>query len=173
MKTTQYPRPGHTYTLQQIEKELYLRDSPSLGFHAPIGRSVIQNSHMTVDDLLGVPGWSDTLWEYVRETEEWVPVFRYAGDTAVLADLLHLEVDLDPYPDGPTPTYWAVPKAFPRTQYYELSADGLTFESPAELREPWPGKSKKHAVSEFYPHAVSLIETWKANGGCAVFSWFI
>lgn len=88
----QYPQRGQVYTLKEIENDLELRDSPFLRFfpqkvrllgEKEAGIQVIQQSHTA--DLSDVPGWADTKWYYVRETEEWIPLFRAVDDAEIEA----------------------------------------------------------------------------------------
>ncbi len=88
----QYPQRGQTYTLKEIETELELRDSPFLRFipqkvryahERDAGIQVIQSSNVV--DLHQLEGWADTEWVFVRETEEWIPLFRAKDDAAIEA----------------------------------------------------------------------------------------
>ncbi|UAW96754.1 hypothetical protein pEaSNUABM22_00267 [Erwinia phage pEa_SNUABM_22] len=88
----QYPQRGRVYTLKEIENELELRDSPFLRFvpqkvrllgEKEAGIQVIQQSHLA--NLSDVEGWADTKWAYVRETEEWIPLFRAVDDAEIEA----------------------------------------------------------------------------------------
>ena len=87
----EYPRRGQVYTLKEIENELELRDSPFLRFvpqkvryvGMPAGVQVIQQAHIA--NLSELEGWADTQWSYVRETEEWIPLFRAVDDAAIEA----------------------------------------------------------------------------------------
>ncbi|QZE59509.1 hypothetical protein MPK66_gp265 [Erwinia phage pEa_SNUABM_2] len=99
----QYPLRGRVYTLREIENDLELRDSPFLRFvpqkvrlagESEAGIQVIQQSHIA--DLSDVEGWADTEWSYVRETEEWIPLFRAVDDAAIEA-LCVIEPDVSQY----------------------------------------------------------------------------
>ncbi|AWY08527.1 hypothetical protein HOT49_gp268 [Erwinia phage vB_EamM_Alexandra] len=88
----QYPLRGRVYTLKEIENDLELRDSPFLRFvsqkvryehEACAGIQVIQTSSLA--NLSDIEGWADTQWSYVRETEEWIPLFRAVDDDAIEA----------------------------------------------------------------------------------------
>lgn len=109
------PRAGQVYTLRQIEQELYLRDSACLRFTHQDVAGVIQNSHLTSEEMLSVPGFADSQWTYVRETEEWIPVFRYAGSTPI-TDFIEIEQAIDYWTGRKENDWWAVPKGFPRPQ---------------------------------------------------------
>lgn len=131
------PRSGVVYTLRQVLTQLELRDSPHLGFRAKPpaarefdiwrpadhiqwheGRAVIQESHCTTAQMLEVPGFADSLWRYVRETHEWIPVFEYAG-TAPITDFVDMEPENEKYADDMQPRgWWVTPKGLTREQYY-------------------------------------------------------
>lgn len=74
------PTPGATYSYREICETLMLRDTPCLSFFDEDGRQVIQDSHMTEEEMLEVPGFAESKWVYERETHEWIPIFRYAKD---------------------------------------------------------------------------------------------
>lgn len=102
----QYPRRGQVYSLKEIENELELRDSPFLRFvpqkvryehEACAGIQVIQTS--SVANLSDIEGWADTQWSYVRETEEWIPLFRAVDDAAIEA-LCVIEPDTSEFRSG-------------------------------------------------------------------------
>uniref|UniRef100_A0AAU7PG37 Uncharacterized protein n=1 Tax=Burkholderia phage vB_BgluM-SURPRISE13 TaxID=3159457 RepID=A0AAU7PG37_9VIRU len=112
------PRNGEIYTLADINSKLYLRDSPCLLFRHE-GKDVpIQDSHLeeTMDKL--VDGLGETQWTYIRETEEWIPVFRAVDDAEVLK-FVDIEREIDPFQKEPEKLGWhATPKGFPQQQYY-------------------------------------------------------
>ncbi|QZE60179.1 hypothetical protein pEaSNUABM35_00262 [Erwinia phage pEa_SNUABM_35] len=102
----QYPRRGQVYSLKEIENELELRDSPFLRFipqkvcmvgEREAGIQVIQTS--SVANLSDIEGWADTQWTYVRETEEWIPLFRAVDDAAIEA-LCVIEPDTSEFRSG-------------------------------------------------------------------------
>lgn len=102
----QYPQRGQTYTLKEIETELELRDSPFLRFipqkvryahERDAGIQVIQSSNVV--DLHQLEGWADTEWVFVRETEEWIPLFRAVDDAAIEA-LCIIEPDTSEFRSG-------------------------------------------------------------------------
>lgn len=106
------PKRGQTYTLKQIEEELFLRDSPCLLFVHEDVEGVIQDSHIGENISKIVPLAGESQWVYIRETDEWIPVFKF--DTKVeqrpVTDFLDLTPDTDH--DG-KPSWWATPKGFP------------------------------------------------------------
>ena len=101
------PSRGEIYTLQEIEETLHLKDSPCLLFHHNKTECVIQNSHITSEDLLGIPGFAQTLWRYIHTTEEWIPVF-VSTESSILE---FVDVAI-----GVRGGVWVTPKGFPRYQ---------------------------------------------------------
>ena len=78
----EYPFRQQTYTFSQICK-LYLRDNPCLSFQHNGIRGVIQTSHVSDEQLLSVPLMADSKWVYIRETFEWIPVFRFSDQNTI------------------------------------------------------------------------------------------
>lgn len=107
------PQRGATYTTREV-LSLELLDSPHFGFCIDGRRTVIQNSHCSDEELLAQPGMADVRWEYIRTTDEWIPVFRAVDDAAVLA-----VVDVEPsrYQYDDEGSMWVTPKGLPREQY--------------------------------------------------------
>lgn len=106
-----YPETGHIYTLEQIMRELHLRDCPALMVSFEDKLSCVQDSHLSEQELLSVPGFAKTKWRYIRETSEWIPVFHWA-DSADPKTFL----DVEPSKDDPDRYHWVTPKGFPREQ---------------------------------------------------------
>lgn len=109
------PVKGSVYTLAQVF-DLNLLDSPSLGFSYSGRQCVIQDSHVTVEELLTVPDLALTEWRYVRTTNEWIPVFEAVKNDAVIA-CVDIEPEFDPHEET-SERFWVTPKGFPRPQYY-------------------------------------------------------
>lgn len=106
------PIPQHTYTLREL-LQLDLLDSPALLFWHGNVRCVVQNCHLTEEELLSVPGMADTTWTYSRTTHEWIPIFVCKHVDALIAC-----VDIEPSKDRFDPKgHWVTPKGFPRAQY--------------------------------------------------------
>lgn len=107
-----HPKSGEVYTLFCIEKELKLDDIPCLNFK--FGRyGTVQMSHLTSEELLSIPLFADTLWQYERTTFEWIPIFRYSDRNKYpVTRFLTLEIDKE----NPS-TWWACPIGFPRKQW--------------------------------------------------------
>lgn len=89
-----FPTRGQTYTLRQILLELPLRDSAFLRFEpqkvryvglSTAGIQVIQTSALGDEHLLLDPQWENSEWVFVRETDEWIPIFRAKDDAAIEA----------------------------------------------------------------------------------------
>jgi hypothetical protein len=106
-----YPQIGQNYTLEQIVRELRLRDCPALMVQLNAKMSCVQDSHLSEQELLSVPGFAQTKWRYVRETHEWIPVFHWADATDPLTFF-----DVEPSNDDPDRYDWVTPKGFPREQ---------------------------------------------------------
>ena len=123
---TNTPVKGSTYNLVEVF-DLSLLDSPSLSFLYNGHQCVIQDSHVTVEEVLSVPGLAATEWRYVRTTSEWIPVFEAINDDAVIA-CLDIEPEIDPYaePDA-RERFWVTPKGFPRSQYYVPFSKGRVY----------------------------------------------
>lgn len=116
MADRQYPVRGLVYSAKQIETDLKLDDSAHYMFLLDKRRGVIQNSHLSVADLLSVPGMADTRWRYLRTTNEWIPLFEYAGEHDALRAVLDLEHGKDFITGKDDGHWWATPKGFPRSQ---------------------------------------------------------
>lgn len=107
-----YPQQGKEYTAEEVFK-LDLDDTPHLGFQHEGLPAIIQNSHITVEELLSVPGLAQTKWRYVFTTNEWVPIFEAVDVTEVLkcVDIVPWKCCFD------DPHWWVTPKGFPREQH--------------------------------------------------------
>ncbi len=106
MSDRKYPVKFSVYTMKQIDTELALRDSPFLYFFDSKGETqVIQTSHSS-EDLSNYAEWSELRFKYLRETEEWIPLFFVdSEDNAKLLELLGSGKD-----EGGETLYW--PKVF-------------------------------------------------------------
>ena len=109
------PVRGQLYTLREVYN-LNLRDSPHLGVVIDGNSSVVQDSHVTTEEMLSVPGFADTKWEYIRETHEWIPIFRYAKVNPPITDFVDYEPENSEWAlkEG---GLWVTPKGFTREQY--------------------------------------------------------
>lgn len=113
-----YPKRYQSYTAEEIFKVLYLRDNPSLSFWHQNIRGCIQQSHMTEEEIFSVPGFKDSKWIYIRETHEWIPIFKFdekAGQPDVTT-FVDLELYEDTYNLNDCKCWWATLKGFPRPQ---------------------------------------------------------
>lgn len=124
-----YPERGEIYSLREIETKLYLRDSASLCFTHCGVESVVQGY---VDLATAPPAIADSQWKYVRETDEWIPVFRYAG-TAPLGEILHIEPSLSYYNGKRDGGYHAYFLGYEVKQYF---SEGVV--PCPEAQEPLP-----------------------------------
>lgn len=121
-----YAESGVNYTFAQI-LELTLRDGPHLSFKLDVnGKKVeacLQDSHVTDEQLLAVPGFAESVWTYRYETSEWIPIFAYAStNVKPITDLIDYEPWIDPYETRLN--FWCTPKGLPRRQYYAQLPDG-------------------------------------------------
>jgi hypothetical protein len=118
--TTPAKRPlrGQKFLLSEVYN-LMLRDSPHFSILLEDADRVtrdacIQNSHLTEEEMLSVPGFKDTQWVYVRETYEWIPIFQYASSNErPITDFVDYGRSTFEYVDD---YFWVTPKGFPRDQ---------------------------------------------------------
>jgi hypothetical protein len=110
--TMTQPIPQRTYTFAEVT-QLDLLDSPHLCVSPNHLPGVIQNSHVTDEQFLAIPGFADTQWRYIRTNHEWIPLF-VAIDPKHVLTFLHWELDKNPLYG---PEWWITPKAYPRAQY--------------------------------------------------------
>lgn len=111
------PVRGFQYSLRQIYEQLDLDDSPSL--HIRIGdlKGPIQDSHVTVEQMLSVPGLADTQWTYRRTTWEYIPCFEYSGTAEAILACVDSEPWKPRFAGDEVDNYtWITPKGFPRAQ---------------------------------------------------------
>jgi hypothetical protein len=118
--TRVYPRSDQIYTLAEISG-LYLRDSPFLRGFAAGRHVVIQSSHLTEEELLAVPGAAESQWRYVRETEEWIPIFEFVGPENGIAQFCDMAYAFDWSKEAydHQGELWVTPKGHPRRQFME------------------------------------------------------
>lgn len=132
-----YPKRGVTYTLQEIEETLILRDSAHLSVWATVPslgceRSFpIQTSHHTSEELLKNELAANSRWTYQRETDEWIPLFIWAKDNTIKPEeIVDIEEYTDRYyggEDGEGGAHlWLTFKGFPRLnpEKEELARNG-------------------------------------------------
>lgn len=113
--TKQRPIRSTIYTGAEIINVLYLLDSPALEVVIGDKRGCIQDSHMTNEQLMSVPGFAESSWKYLRTTDEEIPVFKFVGpDPHQFLDI----VDAVSYSTGEVvpEELWITPKGFPRQQ---------------------------------------------------------
>ena len=89
MPNSIHPVRGAVYTVAQIDNNLILRDSPFHYFFDEAGeKQVVQTSHMA-NDLSDLPGFADIRFTFIRETDEWIPLFVVVDeDNSKFRDLL-------------------------------------------------------------------------------------
>lgn len=106
-----YPASGKTYKLSQVF-DMSLGDSPCLQIR-DVG--VVQDSHLSVEELLSIDGIADTNWTYLRTTSELIPVFLYSFDNPSYLEFFDTEPYKNPvYPEDDL--QWVTPKGFQRKQ---------------------------------------------------------
>lgn len=120
-KVRRFPLPvkGQSYTVEEICK-LDIRDMPSLCFKHRGLPGVIQQSHLTQEQFMSVPGMKESRWIYERETSEWIPIFYFDTNAIQLpiTALVDIEIEINTYKLNPTKGWWATPKGFPRDQRF-------------------------------------------------------
>lgn len=86
------PQRGVVYSLSEVLCDLELLETACLCFRVqdlcyPENRSTTEQvliySHLKDEQLLAMPGWSETQWKFAYETDEWMPVFVAIDDIAV------------------------------------------------------------------------------------------
>lgn len=102
-----FPKKDTVYTFNDMLIKLNLPDSPFLQFVYNDTECIIQNSHVSDNALLCIPGMRESLWCYEKTTREHIPLFWYLNDNV---DILTL-VDIHEVEDG---SYWVTPKGYPR-----------------------------------------------------------
>jgi hypothetical protein len=91
-----------------------------------VGIGVIQEAHLPegINSMLSIPGMGKTKWRYIRETIEWIPIFKSlsAEEDPENYALILSGVDYEPWVSNPLPNdgesipNWVTPKGFPRDQ---------------------------------------------------------
>lgn len=89
-----FPVRGNVYSAKEI-LEMNLRDSPFWEVPTEFGYLPVQDSHLTEAELMGVEHWPESRWVFLLETDEWIPVFRYAKGQRPVSEL----VDMKPIED--------------------------------------------------------------------------
>lgn len=81
MSNQKHPVRGSVYTMKQIDTELALRDTPFLHFYDVDGeKQVVQTAHNNIEDLSNYEEWANIRFTFVRETDEWIPLFNVVED---------------------------------------------------------------------------------------------
>jgi len=154
-----FPRRDEVYTFEQIVHELDLRDSACLTFWENEVCQNIQDSHINEHDMLKLPRWAESRWVFTMETDEWIPIFRFAKDNEVSIDEL---VDKEPYVDPfakEAGVLWCIPKGTDHEQYYRIVTEGCDepyITSGNDDRYPVPefdenGKSERYHIARRNP----------------------
>lgn len=88
-----FPKNNIVYSFYEIT-QLNLQDLPFLQFVYNDTEYVIQTSHVDDNELLSVPGMSESLWCYEKTTREGIPLFWYFNydvDILTLVDINEIE----------------------------------------------------------------------------------
>ena len=90
-----FPQKNNVYTFNEIATLLELPDSPFLQFEYDDTECIIQTSHVSCEELLNIPGMSESLWIYEKTTEECIPLFWYSDnniiDILALVDIIEID----------------------------------------------------------------------------------
>lgn len=123
MAEKQHPIRGQCYTIDQI-KNLSLRDNAFLRVPNPttlserFGYSTVQSDefHEDTKEL-----WKAATFKYLRETDEWIPLFEFVGTHEDA--LKFLDFDLLLYPYENSLGWWVTEKGYPIPQYYTWDSE--------------------------------------------------
>lgn len=78
---------------------------------------MIQTSHVTDEELVKNELFSNSLWKYIRETSEWIPIFEFSNDNKInITDIVDLSISELNKRYFTTDSWWATPKGFPRLE---------------------------------------------------------
>lgn len=106
------PRTQQVYRLDEILKGMELPDSPFLTIRHEGKSGSIQDSHITNEQLLSVPGIGGTWWRYSHTTNEDCPIFYWHSKNEYPFTLF-VDVEDD---ESNEKALWITPKGFPRKQ---------------------------------------------------------
>ncbi len=84
MSTMKYPVRGQVFTLREVMIDLPLDDSPCLQVEKNEKTwevEYVQTAHLTPEEFISQPGWSETKWRFIRTTNEWTPIFTAVRET--------------------------------------------------------------------------------------------
>lgn len=113
---------NHVYTYQQIVRELAVGDQPYL--YVMIGgvRSMVQLAHCSPAEMMGVPGWPHSRWQY-RSDDDLAPTFDLVDTNPEF--LTDHEEDIDPFLAKGKPTsLWVTPKTLYRLPLWRRDEQG-------------------------------------------------
>lgn len=109
--TNNQPERNVAYSLAEV-MDLNLPDSPNL-YIGELG--VIQDAHISSEDLLAVPHMDQTRWVYDQTTDDDVPLFHCVNPQVAL-----LAVDIVPVTGEHPRGNWITPKGHPQEQDHEI-----------------------------------------------------
>jgi hypothetical protein len=105
-----FPVKGQIYTVRDIYN-LALTDTPSLMFKYQDAHVPIQQAHVTVDQLLSMPGFADVKFRYSHTTWLETPIFLLCEDEEIFNFVNVESVWDDVFEEHDV---WVTPKEFPR-----------------------------------------------------------
>lgn len=120
-----YPKQGQVYTVREIQS-LTLKDSPFLQVPAPEtlgGGIVVIQTNDGGDDWVAAAEHLE--FRYVYTTDEWIPIFSYAGKLEDLAGAVDFELHLSDRDDDPVIAYATI-KGHYIDQDYKWVGDRLS-----------------------------------------------
>lgn len=110
------PQHRHIYKFYELDL-LRLPDSPALNISVNGKEHPIQDSHVTSKQVIEkCPTFKNSLWEYLGETDECIPIFRYVGPQDQIKDLIDTEPYKSPFGRSGQGGLWVTPKGLPRVQ---------------------------------------------------------
>jgi len=129
---SRYPSRCQEYTLREIMTELKLRDNPWLGIPAPAhsaGGVTMADSgpvqgHFDHTDPDFLAKFGDLKFTYIRETDEWIPIFRFAGTVEEAKEHFDFAVSITDFFEDTTIPWWITFKGYPEDQDYTVSECG-------------------------------------------------
>lgn len=119
----QHPCQGQTYLLNEIFN-LYttMPHVPYLNVNLKDGDGIvhtalIQDRYVTEKEVLSIPGFKDTMWTFVQEINEYMPIYEYAtSNQRPITDFVDYKKSVRDYADDPLFYFWVTLKGFPCDQ---------------------------------------------------------
>jgi hypothetical protein len=149
-----YPVRNQVYSLAEITK-LYLRDSACFSFYHNDVLVVIQNTNVLNEELCANADFAAMQWKFIRETDEWIPIFHYAGERPI-TDFVTIEEGAACRRQS---EYWVCWKGFHEPQLTEFEEHAAAF----HFGEDWIAAHEEQAVRKALEAAIAtppIIETY-------------